>query len=170
MRKIKMFEEFEFDEITQIVTSMFEETEIDPVKIDVPSGVLRIWRCRAFLHTLADTGSNENPTIDLHRYEALLDEIGWGIHLSNLGYCVVYEKKWWNSLIGDDLNGAVYGVQSALGQDDGGFAGVHFSDTYDDLTGEYLDAEEAWDKEDDSERHFMLMEYLIEETCNLYEN
>lgn len=157
-----MFEEFEFDEITQIVTSMFEETEIDPEKIDVPSGVLRIWRGRAFLHTLAHTGA-----IDLHRYEEMLDELGWGIHLSNRGYCVVYEKKWWNFLIGDDLNGAVYGVQSVLGQDDGGFAGMHFSDTYDE--GKYLDAEDAWEKEDDGERHFMLMEYLIEETRNLYD-
>ena len=165
MRKIKMFEEFEFDEITQIVTSMFEETEIDPVKIDVPSGVVRIWRGRAFLHTLASTGA-----IDLHRYEEMLDELGWGIHLSNRGYCVVYEKEWWNFLIGEDLNGAAYGVQTALGQDDGGFAGMHFSDTYDDLTGEYQDQEEAWWKGDDGERHFMLMEYLIEETRNLYEN
>ena len=165
MRRIKMFEEFEFDEITQIVMSMFEETEVAPEKIDVPAGVVRIWRGRASLQELASTGA-----INLHRYEEMLDELGWGIHLSNRGYCVVYEKEWWNFLIGDDLNGAAYGVQSALGQDDGGFAGVHFSDTYDDLTGEYLDAEEAWEKEDDTERHTTLMEYLIEETRNLYEN
>ena len=105
----------------------------------------------------------------------MLGEIGWEIRLEweatgrdITRYCVAYETKWWNSLLVDDLNEAVYGVQSVLGQDDGGFAGQHFSDTYDDLTGEYLDAEEAWWRGDDEERSIILMNYLVAETHQLY--
>ena len=161
-----MFEEFGFDEVTQIIISMFEDIEVSPEKIEIPGTELRIWQY---------SNEDNKEGIDLKRCEDLLGEIGWEIRLEweatgrdITRYCVAYETKWWNFLLVDDLNEAVYGVQSALGQDDGGFAGQHFSDTYDDLTGEYLDAEEAWWRGDDEERSIILMNYLVAETHQLY--
>ena len=44
MRRIKMFEEFGFDEVTQIIISMFEDIEVSPERIEIPGTELRIWQ------------------------------------------------------------------------------------------------------------------------------
>jgi hypothetical protein len=174
MRRIKMFEEFGFDEVTQIIISMFEDIEVSPESIEIPGTELRIWQY---------SNEDNKEGIDLKRCEDLLGEIGWEIRLEweatgrdITRYCVAYETKWWNSLLVDDLNDAVYGVQSALGQDDGGYASQYFCGIYDNETGAdffdlggYVDGEYMWENcKDDQERSIILMNYLVAETHQLY--
>ena len=167
MRRIKMFEEFGFDEVTQIIISMFEDIEVSPEKIEIPGTELRIWQY---------SNEDNKEGIDLKRCEDLLSEIGWEIRLEweatgrdITRYCVAYETKWWKSLLVDDLNDVVYGVQSALGQNDGGYAGQYFSGIYDNETGEYVAGEDMWENcKDDQERSIILMNYLVAETHQLY--
>jgi hypothetical protein len=153
MRYLKMFEEF--SEIEQLVMAMFEDANITPERVNIPSNELM------YVYSY-----DENVGFDIERFEQMFSEIGWGLHFGWSGgremvrYCIVYNKKIMDSILSyQTLDEAVYVIHAEIGQDDGGNAGIFFSDDYDDVSGEYLDGDDIWNYK--TRRFDLLMEYII---------
>jgi hypothetical protein len=160
MRYLKMFEEF--SEIEQLVMAMFEDANITPERVNIPSNELM------YVYSY-----DENVNFDTKRFEQMFSEIGWGLHFDHSGghelvrYCIVYNKKIMDTILNyKTLDEAVYVIQTEVGQTDGGIAGHFFADDYDDETGDYLSGDDIWNYFK-IRRFNMIMEYIIFEIYNI---
>lgn len=153
----RVFEEF--DEVTQIVVAILEDEY--PARVQVPGSNILVWE-------LEETKGD----IDWERMETMLGDAGYGLYHGHPVltfpkngiheyYIVAYKNDWMNGIISiDDLNSAVFEVQSEIGQDDGGNAGIFFDGgDFQDDQGRYVNAEEYWKKKD--KRKEAILEYLV---------
>jgi hypothetical protein len=169
MRYLKIFEEF--SEIEQLVMAMFEDVNITPEPINIPSNELMyVYSYDENVKTRFRFGSE---LFDTERFEQMFSEIGWGLHFDHSGghelvrYCIVYNKKIMDTILNyKTLDEAVYVIQTEIGQTDGGIAGHFFADDYDDETDDYLSGDDIWNYFK-IRRFNMMMEYIIFEICNL---
>lgn len=169
MRYLKMFEEF--SEIEQLVMAMFEDVNITPEPINIPSNELMyVYSYDENVKTRFRFGSE---LFDTERFEQMFSEIGWGLHFDHSGghelvrYCIVYNKKIMDTILNyKTLDEAVYVIQTEVGQTDGGIAGHFFADDYDDETDDYLSGDDIWNYFK-ARRFNMMMEYIIFEIYNI---
>lgn len=150
MRYLKLFEDF--SEIMQVIAAIFEDAGIVPEKVDLPSNELMyVYDYRTAVET----------KIDMERFGPLLKDLGWSLHVDYFSagreiheYFLIYNNSVMDRILADDtLDGAAYVVQSEIGIDDGGNAGIFFSDEDDDKWGSY----------DDGEKLAILLEYIVYE-------
>lgn len=157
MRYLKMFEEF--SEIEQVIMAMFEDTDIIPERINIPSNELMyVYDYRTVVET----------KIDKVRFGSLLKDLGWSLHVDYFSagreiheYFLIYNNSVMDRILADDtLDGAVYVIQTEIGIDDGGNAGIFFSDEDDD----------RWESYDNDEKLDILLEYIVYEINCVREN
>jgi len=157
MRYLKLFEEF--SEIEQVIMAMFEDTDIIPERINIPSNELMyVYDYRTVVET----------KIDKVRFGSLLKDLGWSLHVDYFSvgreiheYFLIYNNSVMDRILVDDtLDGAVYVIQTEIGIDDGGNAGIFFSDEDDD----------RWESYDNDEKLDILLEYIVYEINCVREN